>query len=276
VILVFGATGNVGGAVVRELAVAGSQVRAVVRQPERASLPAGVEAVAGDLADVATLRPSLAGVDAAFLMSGYDGIDDLVPEMPAAGVERVVLLSSSAAPSGDLSNAVARYHIMSERVVRDAGVAWTFLQPNSFMTNTFQWIPQLRTGDLVRAPFANVAVATIDPADVAAVAARALVTADLDGRSLRLSGPEALRPADRLRILATALGRDLQFEAVPNDAARKEMAESMPVEYVDAFFSFFVDGTIDETTVQPTVREVLGREPRSFAEWVATHQDRFR
>jgi uncharacterized protein YbjT (DUF2867 family) len=276
VILVFGATGNVGGAVVRELAVAGSEVRAVVRQPERASLPAGVEAVAGDLADVATLRPSLAGVDAAFLMSGYDGIDDLVPEMTAAGVERVVLLSSSAAGNGDLSNAVARYHIMSEQVVRDAGGAWTFLQPNSFMTNTFQWIPQLRTGDLVRAPFANVAVATIDPADVAAVAARALVSADLEGRSLRLSGPEALRPADRVRILATALGRDLQFEAVPNDAARKEMTESMPVEYVDAFFSFFVNGTIDETTVQPTVHEVLGREARSFADWVATHQERFR
>jgi uncharacterized protein YbjT (DUF2867 family) len=276
VILVFGATGNVGGAVVRELAVAGSGVRAVVRQPERASLPAGVEAVAGDLAVVATLRPSLAGVDAAFLMSGYDGIDDLVPEMAAAGVERVVLLSSSAAPGGDLSNAVARYHIVSEQVVRDAGVAWTFLQPNSFMTNTFQWIPQLSSGDLVRAPFANVAIATIDPADVAAVAAKALVSADLEGRSLRLSGPKALRPADRARILATALGRDLKFEAVPNDVARKEMTESMPVEYVDAFFSFFVDGTIDETTVQPTVREVLGREPRSFAEWVATHQERFR
>ncbi len=275
-ILVFGATGNVGGAVVRELAVAGSEVRAVVRQPERASLPAGVEAVAGDLADIATLRPSLAGIDAAFLMSGYEGIDDLVPEMAAAGVERVVLLSSSAAPSGDLSNAVARYHIMSEQVVRDAGVAWTFLQPNSFMTNTFQWIPQLRTGDLVRAPFGNVAVAINDPADVAAVAARALVSADLEGCSLRLSGPEALRPADRVRILATALGRDLRFEAVPNDVARREMTESMPVEYVDAFFSFFVDGTVDETTVLPTVRDVLGREPRAFADWVATHQGRFR
>ena len=248
-ILVFGATRNVGGAVVRELAVAGSEVRAAVRQPERASLPAGVEAVADDLADVATLRPSLAGIDAAFLMSGYDGIDDLVPQMTAAGMERVVLLSSSAAPSGDLSNTVARYHIMSEQAVRAAGVAWTFLQPNSFMTNTFQWIPQLRTG------------------------AEALWLADLEGCSLRLSGPEALRPADRYAS-SPRPGRDLQFEAVPNDV--REMTESMPVEYVDAFFSYFVDGTIDETTVLPTVREVLGREPRSFAVWVATHQERFR
>jgi uncharacterized protein YbjT (DUF2867 family) len=277
-IVVFGATGNAGGAVARELARIGADVRAVVRDPESAGarLPDGVEAVAGDLGDVDTLRPAIADVDAAFLLSGYPGIDGLVPDMRAAGVGRVVLLSSSAAPSGDMSNAVARYHVLSERAVRDAGLAWTFLQPNSFMTNTLQWIPQLRDGDVVRAPFADVAVSTIDPADIGAVAARALLSADLEGRALRLSGPEALRPADRVRILAAALGRDLRFEAVPDDVARREMAESMPAEYVEAFFSFFVDGTVDETTVQPTVAEVLGREPRSFADWVAEHADRFR
>jgi uncharacterized protein YbjT (DUF2867 family) len=277
VILVFGATGNVGGAVVRELAGAGAEVRAVARDPQRASasLPTGVEVVAGDMGDVATLRPALAGAEAAFLMSGYEGTDALVAEMPAAGVQRVALLSSSAAPTGDLSNAVARYHILSERAVRDAGVGSTFLRPNSFMTNTFQWIPQLQQGDVVRAPFADVAIATIDPADVAAVAARALLSPGLEGQSLRLSGPEALRPADRVRILGAALGRELRLEATPNDVARKEMTESMPAEYVDAFFSFFVDGTVDETTVHPTVGEVLGREPRSFAEWVAEHRARF-
>jgi uncharacterized protein YbjT (DUF2867 family) len=275
-ILVFGATGNAGRAVVRELATAGAAVRAVVRDPQRADLPPGVEVVAGDLGDAGTLRPALAGVEGVFLLSGYDGIDGLVAEMPAAGVERAVLLSSSAAPTGDLSNAVARYHIVSEQGVRDSGLACTFLRPNSFMTNTFQWIPQLREGDVVRAAFADVAIATIDPADIAAVAARALLQPGLEGRSLRLSGPEALRPADRVRLLGAALGRDLRFEAVPDDVARKEMSESMPAEYVDAFFSFFVDGTIDETSVLPTVREVLGREPRTFAAWVAEHADRFR
>lgn len=275
-ILVFGATGNVGRAVVRELAAAGAQVRAVVRDPDRADVPPGVEVVTGDLGEAATLRPALAGVEAAFLLCGYGGIDALVPEMPAAGLERAVLLSSSAAPSGDRSNAVARYHIVSEQALRESGLGWTFLQPNSFMTNTLQWVPQLREGDVVRAPFADVAIATIDPADIAAVAARALLAPGLEGRSLRLSGPEALLPADRARILGAALGRDLRFEAVPDDVARKEMTASMPSEYVDAFFSFFVDGAVDETTVWPTVREVLGREPRSFADWVATNEDGFR
>jgi uncharacterized protein YbjT (DUF2867 family) len=107
------------------------------------------------------------------------------------------------------------------------------------------------------------------------VAARALSSPGLEGRSLRLSGPEALRPADRVRILGAKLGCELRFEAVPDDVARKEMTESMPDEYVDAYFSFFVDGTVDETTVHPTVREVLGRSPRSFADWVDRNVDRF-
>lgn len=275
-ILVVGATGNVGGNVVRELTARGAPVRAVVRDPNQSTLPPGVDVVAGDLGEAATLRPALAGIEAAFLLSGYNGIDDLVSEMPGAGVRRVVLLSSSAAPTGDLSNAVARYHILSEQAVRDSGVAWTFLQPNSFMTNTFEWVTQLRAGDAVRAPFPNVAVSTIDPADIAAVAVEGLVTAELEGRSLRLSGPEALRPVDRMRILSAALGRDLRFDPIPNDVAREEMTASMPAEYVDAFFQFFVDGTIDETTVHPTVQQVLGREPRSFTAWVNDHRNRFR
>jgi uncharacterized protein YbjT (DUF2867 family) len=59
-----------------------------------------------------------------------------------------------------MSNAVARYHILSEAAVRESGVPWTFLQPSSFMPNTLQWVPQLRTGDVVRAPFPQVRVAT--------------------------------------------------------------------------------------------------------------------
>jgi uncharacterized protein YbjT (DUF2867 family) len=276
VILVSGSTGNAGGAVVRALATAGEEVRALVRDADHPPLPAGVEAVVGDLNRPDTLAPHVDGVSAAFLLSGYDGLDETLATMRRAGVERVVLLSSSAAPSGDLTNAVARYHILSEQAVRESGLPWTFLQPNSFMTNTLLWIPQLREGEVVLAPFADVAIATIDPADIGAVAAKALTSSELEGRSLRLSGPEALYPADRVRILASALGREFRFEAQSNEDAWAEMSAAMPAKYVDAFFSFFVDGTVDETTVLPTVREVLGREPGSFKRWVAANADSFR
>jgi len=270
-ILVTGATGNAGGAVVRALANSGERVRAVVRDADRALLPKGVEAVVGDLNEPATLAPHLDQVTAAFLLSGYAGLEETLANMRRAGVERVVLLSSSAAPAGDETNAVARYHILSERAVRQSGLAWTFLQPNTFMTNTFQWLPQLRRGVVIRAPFPDVRVATIDPDDIGAVAAVALTSDAGDGRAYRLSGPQSLSPADRVATLAEVLGRELRFEGQTNQEARAEMSAAMPAEYVDAFFRFFVDGDLDESAVRPAVEEVTGRAPRSFEEWARDH-----
>jgi uncharacterized protein YbjT (DUF2867 family) len=276
-ILVTGATGNVGAELVRLLAAGGTPVRALIRdEARRPALPVGVDGVVGDLNRPETLAPALDGVRAVHLLSGYAGLPDALERMRAAGVERVTLLSSSAVPGGDTTNAVARYHIESEAAIRASGLAWTFLQPNGFMSNALQWADQVKRGDVVRAPFANVRTAAIDPRDIAAVAATALTTGALDGRSLRLSGPEALLLADRLAILARVLGRDLRFEAQPDDEARAEMSATMPAEYVDAFFSFFVDGTLDESEVLPTVEEVTGRPPRTFAAWAEEHAGAFR
>jgi uncharacterized protein YbjT (DUF2867 family) len=276
-ILVTGATGNVGAELVRTLAAAGEPVRALVRDDaRRAALPQEVESVTGDLNRPETLGPALDGVRGVHLLSGYAGLPDALERMRAAGVEHVTLQSSSAVPGGDTTNAVARYHIESEAAVRASGLDWTFLQPDSFMSNTLDWAGQLKTGDVVKAPFADVRVATIDPLDVAAVAAVALTQPGHAGRSYRLSGPESLLPADRVAILAKVLGRDLRFEAQPNDEARAEMSAAMPAEYVDAFFRFFVDGTLDESEVLPTVEEVTGRPPRTFAQWAEAHAGAFR
>ena len=277
-IVVTGATGNVGRELVAQLAAAGQPVRAIVRRNEdAASFPPGAEAFVGDLNRPDTLREALAGAGGIHLLAGYDGLPQLLADARAAGVPHVVLQSSSAAPTGDLDNAVAAYHIRSEQAIRDSGLGWTFLQPNSFMTNTLDWVPQLKEGDEVRAAFPDVAVSTIDPADVAAVSAAAVTHPDAHtGKSYRLSGPEALRPADRARVLGELLGRDMRPEPLSNEQTRAELEQSMPAEYVDAFFSFFVDGTVDETTVQPTVEQVLGRPPRSFAQWAEAHSDAFR
>ena len=91
-----------------------------------------------------------------------------------------------------------------------------------------------------------------------------------------MSGPAALLPADRVRILGAALGRALRFEAQPDDEARAQMSAQMPAAYVDAFFDFYVDGSLDESPTLPTVEEVLGRQPRTFEQWAAAHADAFR
>jgi len=274
-ILVAGATGNAGAAVVRALADAGEDVRALVREGG-ADLPAGAEPAEADLGRAETVERHLDGVSAVFMLSGYEGLDQSLPAMREAGVRRVVLLSSSAAPTGDLDNAVARYHILSERAVRDSGLGWTFLQPNSFMSNAYRWLPQLRGGDVIRLPFADVPIAMVHPDDLGAVAAAALSSAEHEGRAYRLSGPRALRPEEQVAILADATGRPIRFEPQSDEEARAEMEAAMPKAYVDAFFEFFAEGTVDETTVHPTVADVTGREPLGFEQWAAAHADDFR
>jgi uncharacterized protein YbjT (DUF2867 family) len=274
-ILVTGATGNVGGELVRALAGAGQPVRALVRAGREPGFPAGGQPVAGDLNQPESLRPALAGVQALFLYPGYQDMAGTLAEARQAGVSRVVMLSGSSAASGDLSNAVSRYMIESEAAVRDSGLAWTMVRSFGFMSNTLQWVPQLRAGDVVRAPFAGVQVAMIDPSDIAAVAAAALTAPGHDGRVYTVSGPQALGPADRARILGEVLGRDLQFEAQPDDEARAEMAAAMPAAYVDAFFDFYVKGTLDESQPQPDVAAVTGRPPRTFRQWAQAHAGEF-
>jgi uncharacterized protein YbjT (DUF2867 family) len=187
----------------------------------------------------------------------------------------VVLLSGSSVLGGDRTNAVSRYLIESEAAVRESGLAWTFLRPYGFMSNALQWVDQLRAGDLVRPPFAGVSVAVVDPSDIAAVAVRALTGDGHEGQAYLVTGPEPLLPADRVRILGQVLGRDLRIEGQPDAEAREEMLAAMPAAYVDAFFSFYVDGTLDESTALPTVREVTGRPARTFAQWATAHADAF-
>jgi uncharacterized protein YbjT (DUF2867 family) len=274
-ILVTGATGNVGSELVRALVEMGQPVRALTRGEGRAGFPPGVEAVSGDLNDPASLRPALRGAAGVFLMPGYADMPGVLAEARQAGAARVVQLSGSSAGIDDPDNAITRYMTETEEAVRASGLPWTILRPAAFMSNTLGWVPQLRAGDVVRAPFANVRQAVTDPADIAAVAALALTGDGHEGRVYPVSGPEPLTPAGRVAILGEVLSRPLRFEAQPDDEARAEMRASMPAKYVDAFFRFYADGTLDESTVWPTVHDLTGRPPRTFAQWAAVHAGAF-
>ncbi|MFY9927024.1 MAG: NAD(P)H-binding protein [Streptosporangiaceae bacterium] len=274
-ILVTGATGNVGAEVMRALVASGQRVRALTRTDDPVELPAGAEQVTGDLNKPESMRAPLTGTSGIFLYPGYQDLTATLAEARRDGVRQVVLLSGSSAASGDMSNAITRYMSESETAVRESGLAWTIVRSFGFMSNTLQWIPQLKAGDVVRAAFAGVPVAMIDPYDIAAVAATALTSGQHDGKTYTVSGPEPLRPADRLAILGEVLGRDLTFEAQPDDEARAEMSNSMPAEYVDAFFDFYVAGHLDESQVQPDVHDLTGRAPRTFRQWAQAHASAF-
>lgn len=274
-ILVTGATGNVGAELVRTLSERGEQVRALVRDPAKAAFAPGVEAVTGDLNRPETLTDALDGVHGLFLLPGYNDLPDLLERAKKAGVRRVALLSGGSAALQDMDNAVSRYMTLSEQAVRESELSWTFLRPRSFMSNALRWLPQLAVGDIVRVQFPGVRVGAIDPADIAAVAATALTDGGLDGQILELTGPQALRPADQIAVLAAVLDRPLVAHELSDEETEAELAATMPREYVDAFLQFFVDGALDEATLYPTVEQVTGRRPRTFEQWANAHAEEF-
>jgi len=273
-ILVTGATGNVGGEVVAAALAAGAPVRALVRD-DSSRPPAGAERAVGDLNQPDSLTGALAGADGLFLMSGYRDAPRFLALARQAGVQRVALLSGGAAVAARVDNPISQYMLGTEQAVRESGLAWTILRPYEFMSNALRWTGQLGQGDVVRAPFASIPVAVIDPRDIAAAAVAALLGDGHGGRVYRLSGPDQLLPAQRLEILGTALGRSLRLIPQTDEEARQEMLASMPAEYVDAFFQFYPGGTLDEATVLPTVTEVTGRPAGTFKEWVTAHAGRF-
>jgi uncharacterized protein YbjT (DUF2867 family) len=162
-------------------------------------------------------------------------------------------------------------HLDSERAVTASGATWTFLRPCSLQSNLLRWRDQLAEGDVVRAPFADVAPAMIDPADIGAVAALALTTPGHEGHTYRLSGPSSLTPAEQLALLGDALGRQLTLEPMTDGEARDEMGAP----YGDAAVEIFRDHPGLETEVQPTVERLLGRTPAPLEDWVVRHIDVF-
>ncbi|NES26112.1 NAD(P)H-binding protein [Micromonospora terminaliae] len=273
-ILVTGATGNVGRRVVERLAGAGHGVRAVTRDPARASLPAGVEAVAADLADPETLRPHLDGVRAVFLIWPF--VDpattaQLAPRVAAvladAGSPRVVYVSAATAEADPNS-----FWALVERAVVAAGLPWTMLRPTGIATNALAWAESIRSEGVVRWPYGAAARSMVHEDDIAAVAVEALTTDRHDGQTYVLSGPQTVTQAEQVRIIGAAIGRDVRWQDVPAEAVRPMLAAAMgSAAFADAALTGWA--AMAETPEQVTgdVAAVLGRPARTFAHWAADH-----
>jgi uncharacterized protein YbjT (DUF2867 family) len=264
-ILVTGATGNVGRPLTAELVARGEQVRAVTRHPRSAGLPAGVEAVA---------EPDLRGVTALFVNPRAlgDGAGALVLAARSAGVERIVGLAAANVdddPARQPSRFRGDRNREVEQAVTTSGGAWVSLRPAVFAANAIgMWGAALQAGDAVHGPYAAAVAVPVDERDVAAVAAVALTSAVLDGTRPVLTGPEALDQAQMLEHLGTALGRSLRFVEVPPDAARAALvAQGFPDGFADAWLAMQAAAVVTPPRPTGEVQRILGRPPRSFTAW---------
>ncbi|WP_280301770.1 NAD(P)H-binding protein [Nocardia neocaledoniensis] len=280
-ILITGATGTIGSALVSRLLADGVPVRAATRDPAAASFPTGVDVVRVDYRDPATFAPAMAGVEAAFL-NGLPGPEDtgvdgaLVAAAMAAGVRRVVKLS--AIGTGDPRLGLpGTWHVPGEQAVRESGLEWTILRPNTFASNTLSWIAPLRDGHPVPNLTGDGKQAVVDPRDVAEVAATALRTGRFDGRVLTLTGPLLHTGREQAGVLAEIIGRPIEVADIAAADAREFMtAAGLPPAFVEGSLigqAFIRDG--HNELVSGDIEEVLGRAPRSYADWAADHRDAF-
>jgi uncharacterized protein YbjT (DUF2867 family) len=280
-VLVIGATGRVGRAVVDLLIEAGVRVRALTHRSETAAtLPANVEAVAGDLTVPESLDAGLEGVEVVFLV--WSAPPTTVPEVVerlAAHVRRVVFLSAphrTPHPFFQQPNPMATLYAEIERRIAASGLESTIVRPGMLASNAlFWWAPAIRAGGVVRWPYGDAETAPVDDRDVAAVAARALYEGGHAGGDYVLTGPESLSQVEQVRIIGDVLGRRVEFVELSPDEFRRETEGSWPRPAVEMLLAAWGATIGTPAFITSSVFDVLGSAPRSFRRWVTDHATGF-
>ena len=276
-ILVTGATGTVGSEVVRQLAAAGEQPRAFVRDPTKARARLGerVELVVGDLDRPETLTAALAGVERVFLVTTQstqqpDWERSVVHAAVRADIGHLVKLSAFRADEQSPLQ-VARQHGQAEQALEESGLAATILRPVFFMQNLFTMI---RAGAIATA-VGEGRVAMVDARDIAAVAVAALTSHEYAGKTYTLTGPESLSFDDAASTLSQQTGTKISHVRVSPDAVRTTLqAAGVAAWFADdmtKLHSMLADGY--EDVVTDDARIMTGNPPRTLAQFGADFAD---
>ncbi|MGW0665884.1 SDR family oxidoreductase [Streptomyces sp. NPDC002746] len=278
-IVVTGATGNVGRPLTQALAEAGEQVTAVSRHA--AAVPDGVRHVTADLADPASLSPALDGAKALFFLLSGDlhspgaRPSDIIDLAAASGVGRVVLLSSQGVATRPLGPSRIAVRAL-EDALRGSGLDWAVLRPGGFASNALAWAESVRTQGTVAAPFGEVGAPIVDPLDIAEVAAACLLDDRHAGGIYELTGPEVITPRQQAAAIAAALGSPVRFHELTREEARAAMTRFVPPELADDTLDIIAAPNPAELRISPDGERVLGRTPRPFGDWVARNIAAFR
>jgi len=274
-VVVTGATGNVGRPLVTELAEAGIEVRAVTRNPDTADFPSGVTSFDSAFA-------ALPGARAVFLNSRALG-ESMAPTVAAAraaGVTRLVALSAINADD-DFSRQPSRFrgdrNKEVDQLAAESGLEWISLRPTVFASNfAGMWAPQIRGGDVVGGPYASASTAAIADVDISAVAAHALLTDELVGRRVPMTGPEALTNTQMVEVIGTVLGRPLRYQEAPPELVRQRfIGLGFGADFADAYMALLAETVDRPALVTHDVEKILDRPATSFAQWVSDHRHLF-
>jgi uncharacterized protein YbjT (DUF2867 family) len=279
-ILITGASGNVGREVLKQIWQAGHKVRAAYQSSQKAAeAPAGVEPVIVDFNRPDTLRAALNGIDCVFLVGPVapnlvELESNATEEIKRAGVPRLVKLSAM----GTRAATFPRQHAESEDCIKASGVAWTFLRPNGFMQNMVTYnVATLRGQDAFYGSAADGKVSQIDLRDIGAAAVRVLTEDGHLGKTYTLTGPTALSNSEAAAILSSVLGREIRYVNLPPDQMKHALlGVGMP--------EWNANGIIDlealyreggASMVSPDIEHVLRRKPIAYEQFARDYASNF-
>jgi uncharacterized protein YbjT (DUF2867 family) len=277
--LVTGATGNVGREVVSQLLAQGQKVRVFTRDAAKvAQWGDRVEVTIGDFTRTETFAQAVSGMEAAFIMNGaLDGgvFRQLIAAAKAQGNPRIVFLSSLFAGSPESS--IGQLHKDKEDVIRASGLSGKFVRAGAFMTNAYQWLGTIKGEGVVYNSMGTGKAAPIAPEDIAAVVVHALTDPNPSPELFEVTGSELLSVPEQVSILAQALGKPIQSVDVPTEAAVQGLLRAgLPAPVAKAVaqsFELIRDGRA--AVVKNTVKQVTGKQPRTFQSWAQEHAIRF-
>jgi uncharacterized protein YbjT (DUF2867 family) len=280
-VLVVGATGTVGRQVVAQLTAAHQPVRAMSRNPDSAGLPPQVEVVRGDLGIPETLDRCLEGIDTVFLVwTAPPSAVDAAVERIARHARRIVLLSAplkTPHPFFQQPNPQRPLFERLERRIETSGLEWTFLRSGIFAANALGWwAPQIRAGDVVRWPYAQVPTAPIHERDLAAVGVRVLGDDGHAGAEYVLTGPESLTHAEQVATIGRAIGRSLRLEEVSPEVWRRECVPTWPAGAATMLLDAWAAAVGQPAFVSSEVAEITGAPAHPFLDWATEHAGSFR
>jgi len=272
-ILVIGATGTVGSELVSCLLEANVHVRALLRDPDAARLPPDIERVRGDLTDPASIDRALANIDAAFVVwTAPPATAPAVIDKLAAAVPRLVLLTAphrTPHPFFQQPNPMRAMFSAIEDHIASTRLDYCFIRPGMFASNCLDWWgPAFRSGEVVRWPLLEAPTAPIDPRDIAAVAARALLDPPA-GNDFIITGPESLTQREQLQIIADTLGVPLECEDLTADEAKRTLPG------FEMLLAAWTAALGQPAYVTTTVADLVGT-PRAFREWAEHNAAAFR
>src|SRR5207253_10906758 len=281
-VLVTGATGTIGRDVAKRLSEKGVAVRAGVRDQAKARKQFGsnIALAPFDFENEKTFSEALEGVEEVFLLppllpNQLEVTNTFVDAAKRAGVRHIVKLSAIGIDDETQPTAI-KSHGANERHIRESGVAFTFLRPNSFMQNFITYFPP-RNG-AIYLPWGNGTASFVDTRDIASVAAKALTSHGHGGRIYTLTGPATLGIGEVALILSEVTGREFKYVDVPEAAARDGMLQAgVPPWQVELVMELHAVNKQNRwSAITSDVEKVTGTPPADFAQFARDHADKFR